>query len=168
MYTDTFIQCIQTHSLFLKTEIICKLKRTCHSMAHTSVILRILRGARLSSPGQLHPFFSQSTVHLHNNEPAKEGMTSSLCGPCCFTQHPPCFVQMTGAGCAPLIPSGVRGWAGPAAVEQTSVPPHLKKKKKAQKQKVRKPDLLWLKHWCFSPRAFHLLCSLPWQWTLFL
>lgn len=81
MYTDTFIQCIQTHSLFLKTEIICKLKRTCHSMAHTSVILRILRGARLSSPGQLHPFFSQSTVHLHNNEPAKEGMTSPLCGP---------------------------------------------------------------------------------------
>lgn len=52
MYTDTLI------FFFLNTEIILKLKRTFHSMARTCVILSFPRG--LSSPGQLHPFFSQS------------------------------------------------------------------------------------------------------------
>lgn len=95
-------------------------------------LLCFSRAAFLSSPGQLHPF-SQTKVNLHNNEPYKGGMTSSVSGPKLFCTTFTFHCSDDRAGMWRLIPCGVGGCAGPAAVEQTSVPPYKKQK---QKQKL--------------------------------
>lgn len=81
-----------------------------HNSLH---LLCFLRSASPSSRGQLHPF-SQTKVNLHNNEPYKGGMTSSVSGPKLFCTTFTFHCSDDRAGMWRLIPCGVGGWAGPA------------------------------------------------------
>lgn len=94
---------------------------------------------RSTLPAQVSPTPSSHSpkVNLHNNEPCKGRMTSSLSGSKLLYTASTFLCSDNRAGMWWLIHCGVRGWAGPAAVEQTSVPVYTKNKQ-ANKQKKKK------------------------------
>jgi hypothetical protein len=97
-------------------------------------------------------------------------MTSLLSGPTLFCSTFTLHCSDDRAGMWQLIPCGVGGWAGPAAVEQTSVPPYKKQNKTKTKatmlMKVRKSRSVLI--WAMLATLLHAQCIwLPWQWTHF-
>lgn len=91
---------------------------------------------RPTLPAQVSPTPSSHSpkVNLHNNEPCKGRMTSSLSGSKLLYTASTFLCSDYRAGMWWLIHCGVRSWAGPAAVEQTSVSVYTKNKQ-ANKQK---------------------------------